>query len=237
MTSPTRFLLAGAVICVGGAGGFFAAHLVAVHHAESLARIATSRAGAAMPGDAQTASEPGGEPQQHTHPIPETLPDIRLIDTSGVKRSLSDWKGHPLLVNFWATWCEPCRREIPLLKTLRHAPEAPEGTEIVGVAVDFRAAVQRYARDMGIDYPVLIGEQDGLSAIAAFGMDTVFPFTVFADREGRIVTLKVGELHPDEAKLILGKMRAVDAGQLDLPGARREIAAGVATLAVARAHD
>jgi hypothetical protein len=97
------------------------------------------------------------------------------------------------MINFWATWCSPCRREIPLLKTLRHE-RAGDGLEIVGIAVDFREAVQKYAREMGIDYPVLVGEQDALEAIAAFGMDTVFPFTVFADRQGRIVTLKIGEM-------------------------------------------
>jgi thiol-disulfide isomerase/thioredoxin len=237
--NSTRFLLACAVIGVGGASGFFAAQLVAVHHAKTLERITVSRTGAAMPGEAPSAAQEPGDSEipPHGRPIPEVLPDIQLEDLKGVKHSLADWKGHPLLINFWATWCEPCRREIPLLKTLRHAAEAPPGTEVIGVAVDFRAAVQRYARQMGIDYPVLIGEQNGLSAIAAFGMDTVFPFTVFADGKGRIVTLKVGELHPDEAKVILEKMSAVEAGRADMASARRQIADAMASLAAARARS
>jgi hypothetical protein len=82
---------------------------------------------------------------------------------------------------------------------------------------------------------VLVGEQDGLDAIAAFGMDTVFPFTVFADARGRIVTLKVGELHADEARFILDRVKGIDAGRMDLAAAKQEIADGVAALAAERA--
>ena len=140
------------------------------------------------------------------------------------------------MINFWATWCSPCRREIPLLKTLRHE-RAGDGLEIVGIAVDFREAVQKYAREMGIDYPVLVGEQDALDAIAAFGMDTVFPFTVFADRQGRIVTLKIGELHADEARFILDEVKAIDKGRTELAAAKKEIADGVSALAAKRAQQ
>jgi thiol-disulfide isomerase/thioredoxin len=153
-----------------------------------------------------------------------------------VKHALSEWKGRPLLINFWATWCAPCRREIPLRKALRRE-RAADGVEVVGIAVDFRDAVKHYAREMSIDYPVLVGEQDGLDAIAAFGMDTVFPFTVFVDRQGRIVTLKIGELHPDEARFILDEVKAVDRGRTELAAAKKEIADGVAALAAKRARQ
>src|SRR5262249_3467591 len=113
---------------------------------------------------------------------------------------------------------------------------AADGVEVVGIAVDFKDAVQHYARDMGIDYPLLIGEQDGLDAIAAFGMDTVFPFTVFTDRQGRIVTLKIGELHPDEGRLILDIVKGVDQGRMDLADAKTKIADGIAALAANRAQ-
>jgi thiol-disulfide isomerase/thioredoxin len=173
------------------------------------------------------------EPQAR-RPIPTDLPDISLADRGGIKHALSEWKGRPLLINFWATWCAPCRREIPLLKTIRHE-RAKDGIEIVGIAVDFRDAVQKYAGEMSIDYPVLVGEQDGLEAIAAFGMDTVFPFTVFADARGRIVTLKVGELHADEARFILDRVKGIDTGRIDLAAAKKEIADGIAALAAERA--
>jgi thiol-disulfide isomerase/thioredoxin len=168
--------------------------------------------------------------------IPTVVPNITLADAGGVKHALSEWKGQPLLINFWATWCAPCRREIPLLKTLRRE-RAADGVEVVGIAVDFRDAVQNYAREMSIDYPVLVGEQDGLEAIAAFGMDTVFPFTVFTDRQARIVTLKIGELHPDEARFILDQVKAIDSGRSDLATARKLITDGIADLAARRAQQ
>jgi thiol-disulfide isomerase/thioredoxin len=147
---------------------------------------------------------------------------------------LSEWHGRPLLINFWATWCEPCRREIPLLKRLRHE-RAGDGMQIVGIAVDEADAVRKYAAGRRIDYPVLVGEEGGLAAVGAFGMETVLPFTVFADREGRVIALKVGELHQDEAELILDRLREVDQGTLAPQAAREAISAGLARLAAARA--
>ena len=173
-------------------------------------------------------------PAPPSHPIPETLPDVALPDLSGMSHRLAEWSGKPLVVNFWATWCEPCRREIPLLEDLRR--ENHRNTfEIVGIAIDHRDSVEKYVRDMGIDYPVLVGEQGGLEAAAAFGMEPVLPFSVFADAQGRIVTLKIGELHRDEATLILARLADVGAGRLSLPAARQQIDAAMRRLAVSRA--
>lgn len=165
--------------------------------------------------------------------VPDQLPDIRLPGIDGAMHKLSDWKGRPLVVNFWATWCDPCRREIPLLKALRRE-HASEALEIVGIAVDQAEDVRKYAKSHAIDYPVLVGEEGGLAAASALGMDTVLPFSVFADAQGHVVTLKVGELHRDEAELILGRLRDVESGRLTLPAAREQIAAGVRRLSQAR---
>ena len=167
--------------------------------------------------------------QQPSRKIPLQLPEIRLPSIDGTVRRLADWKGRPLLVNFWATWCEPCRREIPLLKALRRE-HAADRLEIVGIAVDYPKDVQKYAHAQGIDYPILIGDQGGLAAANAFGVDTVLPFSVFADQQGRVVTLKVGELHQDEAELILERVRDVDAGKLSLELAREQISEGIRRL-------
>jgi len=164
-----------------------------------------------------------------TKKIPDVLPDVAMPDASGTLHKLSEWKGRPLMVNFWATWCDPCRREIPLLKSLRQE-RAGESLEIVGIAVDFKDAVLDYTRKIGIDYPVLIGEKDGIAAIDAFGLDTVFPFTVFADTQGRIFTVKVGELSRDEAKVILDGLRDVDTGRADITAARRRLATEMARI-------
>jgi thiol-disulfide isomerase/thioredoxin len=226
-----RVPLAFAIICIGGASGFFVAHLARVARTQGVVDTAPTPTPAAV-----KSQEDGSSESSPARTIPTDIPSVSLADADGVKHALSEWKGRPLLINFWATWCAPCRREIPLLKALRH-DRAADGLEIVGIAVDFRDAVQHYAREMGIDYPVLVGEQDGLDAIAAFGMDTVFPFTVFADRQGRIVTLKIGELHADEARFILDQVKAIDQGRTELTAAKKDIADGVAALAAKRAQQ
>jgi thiol-disulfide isomerase/thioredoxin len=229
-----RVPVAAAIILLGGAAGFLAAHLARAARTQGVVDTSPTAPPAAV-----REQQEGSGPQQtppHNKPIPASVPDLTLADTQGVKHKLSEWQGRPLLINFWATWCDPCRREIPLLKSLRHE-RAGEGFEVVGIAVDFPDAVQHYSHEMGIDYPVLVGEQDGLEAIAAFGMDTVFPFTVFVDRQGRIVTLKIGELHPDEGRFILDVVNAVDRGKTDLETAKQQIADGIASLAAERARQ
>lgn len=162
--------------------------------------------------------------------VPETRPDFSLADSAGVTRSIAEWDGQALMINFWATWCPPCRREIPLLNSLR-AQYAPRGFEVIGIAVDFRDDVVNYMATTPIDYPVLIGEQDGLDVAKSFGMETMgFPFTVFTDRAGRIVTVHVGELHEAQAGVILSAVEAADAGEVDLDTARSRIRDGLAAL-------
>jgi thiol-disulfide isomerase/thioredoxin len=162
------------------------------------------------------------------------MPDLELPDLAGKARSLRSFGGRPLIINFWATWCAPCRREIPLLRELRQRYRADQ-LEIVGIAVDISAAVQEYLRYTPIDYPLLVGEQQGLAAAEQFGMEPVLPFSVFADTQGRIVAVKVGELHRDEADFILTEIREVDKGQIGLAQAREQIEAQLKELAVQRA--
>jgi thiol-disulfide isomerase/thioredoxin len=183
---------------------------------------------------AATPDPPTQAPVLARKPVPESLPDFALKDRDGRTRRLADWKGRPLMINYWATWCPPCRREIPLLNRLR-ADNAAQRLEVIGIAVDFREDVLAYAARQKIEYPLLIGEEDGLEAVAAVGMEPAFPFTVFADRGQRIVAVKVGELHEDEAQLILAAMERVDAGSLPLAAAKAQISEGLKALAAKRA--
>lgn len=156
--------------------------------------------------------------------LPETLPDFTLAGIDGQPRSIRSWEGKSMIVNFWATWCAPCRREIPLLKKIQ-AEHGAEGFQVVGVAVDFREDVLAYAQEIGIDYPVLIGEQDGLEAVNKFGRGSLgFPFTVFTDNQQRLVLFHLGEIHPPQAAVMLAAVRKVNSGELT-PLAARAVAA------------
>ncbi|MGO9802567.1 MAG: redoxin domain-containing protein [Steroidobacteraceae bacterium] len=165
--------------------------------------------------------------------IPERLPDFSLPDLQGKPHRLADYGGRPLIVNFWATWCEPCRREIPLLKELRRE-NSRNSFEMVGIAIDNKDSVRKFVHELGIDYPVLVGEKGGLEAVSAFGMDTVLPFTVFADTQGRIVTLKIGELHRDEASFILERLSDLRTGRIGLAAARQQIGDEIRRLSALR---
>ncbi len=102
---------------------------------------------------------------------------------------------------------------------------------MIGIAVDFRDKVVPYATEMQIEYPVLIGEQEALDAAAAFGVRLHrFPFTVFSDRQGRIVAAHLGELTAAQVDVILAAIRRVDAGADTLEQARTSIETGLAAL-------
>jgi peroxiredoxin len=230
--SSARALLAvAALLAISAAGGFFLYRLTAPP-ASTLQAASSSPVGLALtltPGEERPGQSLRGPA------IPDRVPAIALPGLDGKAHTLDDWHGSPLLINFWATWCEPCRREVPLLRALTHE-RAAQGLQIVGVAIDSHDAVQQFIARLGIDYPVLLGEKDGFAVITAFGMDTVLPFSVFADRSGRIVTLKVGELHRDEADLILDRLQQLDKGRLTLAAAREQISAGVQRLEIDRAR-
>ena len=227
-----------AAALAGAAAGF----LVYRHHAPAAAGLEPLTGLPAAPpsppalATAATSAAPAAAPVPATPVIPAIVPDISLPDLAGKAHALRSTDGHPRLFNFWATWCEPCRREIPLLNTLQDV-YAGDGLQIVGVAVDFRDAVQAYVKTTRLHYTSLVGEEDGLAAAQRFGMDLLLPFSVFADERNRIVAVKVGELHRDEADAILAQMRQLRAGRTDLPEAQSAIAAKMTQLALQRAKQ
>jgi len=226
-------LLAAVLVLLASAVVGFLSYRFLVPPATVTLRQAAPPAGT-LPAREATDEQPSAPPAASPPKVPERVPELQLPASDGRIHSLTEWKGRPLVVNFWATWCEPCRREIPLLQALRREQSANR-LEIVGIAVDSRESVQKYATEHEIDYPLLVGEREGLQAAAAFGMETVLPFSVFADREGRVVTLKVGELHRDEVELILARIQDLQAGKLSLAAAQAQITDGVRSLRRARA--
>jgi len=152
-----------------------------------------------------------------------TLPEFSLQDRNGKPTSIRSWPGKSLIVNFWATWCEPCRREMPLLLKLQQ-DHAAEGFQVVGIAIDFKDAVLKYADAMHINYPLLIGEQDGFAAADAFGVDASgLPFTVFTDKQGNIIVTHLGELHPHQIDAIIKTVQRVNRGEQNVEAARTQI--------------
>ncbi|HSC06295.1 MAG TPA: TlpA disulfide reductase family protein [Steroidobacteraceae bacterium] len=218
MTGPLRSALGVLAIVSAGVLGY--------HVYRSTHRPAPPAAVEAPP--APAASQPPAESTAPT--IPTMRPVFSLEDRDGKMRSITEWDGKSLVINFWATWCKPCRREIPFLRKL-NAARAAQNIEVLGIAIDFRENVLDYIKKVEIDYALLIGEQDGLDAAAAFGLGGMgIPFTVFTDNKGRIVTAYLGELHQAQADLILDAVVEVNTGTLSLDDAKARIASGLKAL-------
>jgi thiol-disulfide isomerase/thioredoxin len=224
-----RLLGAAALIVVAGGLGFF------IYRANHSADLESSglQPDASSRGAAPVAETPAPEAEKERK-VPDTLPDITLADKDGKPTPLASFAGRPLMVNFWATWCAPCRREIPLLNRIR-AERKPQNAEIVGIAVDFKEDVAKFLQKTPLNYPLLIGEEDGLAAAEAFGMGMAFPFSVFVDSQNRILTLKVGELHEDEANFAFDRLLDIDRGVMTRQAAQAAVADAFRTMAANRA--
>jgi thiol-disulfide isomerase/thioredoxin len=213
----SRILINGVVAVIAAAAGYA---IYTSMFASRAAPPATIAASSPAPVDTDAAAQS----------IPQELPDFTLADRDGAKRSIRSWTNQSMIVNFWATWCAPCRREIPLLKELQRT-HGEAGFQIVGVAVDFREDVLKYAAQIGIDYPLLIGEQDGMDAVTKFGLGSLgFPFTVFTDKQHRIVATHLGELTRAQSEVLITAVTRVNKGELTPAAARTAVAKQLATL-------
>ncbi len=127
-----------------------------------------------------------------------TLPEL-----DGKKHSLEEWRGKVIVLNFWATWCPPCREEIPLLIALQKKHEA-DGLQIVSVAIDNKTAVMLYRQSVGINYPVLMGGDEAMELIVRYGnRQGSLPFTVIIDRSSAIAVRKLGAFTQNELESLV----------------------------------
>jgi len=125
-----------------------------------------------------------------------------LPDPDGKPHAMAQWRGKVLVINFWATWCAPCREEIPALMNVQHKL-ASKGVQFVGIAVDNAAKVREYADELRIDYALLIGSVETLSWSRDLGNRAgVLPFTLVLDRSGKLAYAHAGAVTED----LLGKV-------------------------------
>jgi len=177
-------------------------------------------------------SQPGaGDDHEHEHaPLPDALPEIVLDDFNGTPTGLASFAGQPLVINFWATWCGPCLREIPMLK--RFHEEDPT-IRVLGIAADRLDDVLEYAERMEFNYPGLVGQTASYDAMAAFGNEAnVLPFSVFTSADGAVLGNFAGELHPEHLAELSATIAELTAGAIDRETARERLA-GLRDLAVA----
>ncbi len=115
--------------------------------------------------------------------------NFKLLDLDGKTVQLSDFKGRPVMIDFWATWCPPCRETIPALVKL-HKTYAPRGLVVLGISMDEGGwdSVQQFVRSHGITYPVLKGND---AVQDAYQVRTI-PMIVFIDKEGKMVRRFIG---------------------------------------------
>lgn len=123
-----------------------------------------------------------------------TLPNESFPDLSGTSHSLQEWSGKVVVLNFWATWCPPCRKEIPLFIDLQ-AKLGDKGLQFVGIAVDKTEDVRDYAEKNRINYPILIGSDNAIKLARQLGNHfDGLPFSIIFDRQGQATYLQAGEL-------------------------------------------
>jgi thiol-disulfide isomerase/thioredoxin len=151
------------------------------------------------------------------------LPEFTLPDLDGRPRSISEWSGRPLIVNFWATWCAPCRREMPLLQEI-HERRGDDGLAVIGVALDDPAAAKKFVDEIGVTYPNLHGEHEGTVVAESLGADFVgLPYSAFVAPDGEIVGLHSGELDAAYLARIAVQLGAVADGRRSAAEARESL--------------
>ena len=148
-----------------------------------------------------------------------------LPDIDGNLRDSSEWAGKAQLINFWATWCAPCRREIPLLKQTQ-AAHAADNLQVIGIAVDFAEDVAAYAEEARFNDPVLVGQEDAMAVAEDSGVAFIgLPFTMVIAPSGELIKAHLGEILESHIERIVAVLGDLEAGAIDVAGAREALAA------------
>jgi len=128
---------------------------------------------------------------------PQTAPaaiEFSLPDLSGKQRNIKEWQGKILIINFWATWCPPCLKEIPEFIKIQDE-FADKGLQFIGIAIDEKSAVEEYLNTLAINYPQLIAGDTGITLSHQLGnIVNAVPFTLIVNQQGQIIHRQPGEL-------------------------------------------
>jgi thiol-disulfide isomerase/thioredoxin len=152
-----------------------------------------------------------------------THPSFTLPDVTGTNHDFSEWAGKNRILNFWATWCAPCRREIPLLKAFQEE-QGSNGFQVIGIAVDFPEPVAHYAEAAEFNYPILVGEQDAMAVAESSGVEFVgLPFTMFVASDGELLSAYIGELHQSHLDTVVEVMTRLDRAEISKDDARNAL--------------
>ncbi len=156
-----------------------------------------------LPAKGGDAAAPDGEGVQLEG---KAAPAFTLVSTDGKKVSLSDFKGHPVVVNFWATWCGPCKLEMPWFEEFARK-YAGQGLVVLGLNQDdglAPAEVARAAKHIGVSYPVLMPDKDERTSKAYGGVDYL-PETFYLDRTGKVTSISAGAPSKDRMEALIQK--------------------------------
>ncbi len=131
---------------------------------------------------------------------------VALPDAKGREQSIGQWRGKVLVVNFWATWCVPCREEMPeFVKAQQEF--GPRGLQLVGIAIDDAAKVEAFAAELGLNYPVLIGGYGAIELSRSFGNRLgALPFTIIVDRTGYVSHTQLGPIKDAQLRAIVSQL-------------------------------
>jgi len=142
----------------------------------------------------------------HNPILGQTRPEFAIEDLQGKMRSIREWDNKVILLNFWATWCPPCRREIPEFIQLQKK-YGRQNFQIIGIAVDNETNVRKFAKKTKINYPIMAAQEEAVGLARRYGNRTdSLPYSVFIDRKGKISATFTGELGKNRAISILKRL-------------------------------
>lgn len=132
------------------------------------------------------------------------MSEFELSDIDGMKISINDLRGKKTLINFWATWCRPCRKEMPMLNGL-YLSQNPADLSVVGIAIDKPEKVIQFVAELGIDFPIMVGQSEAYEIMKILGNEALtLPYTILINEEGEVIWSKNTELNHSDMDEIMG---------------------------------